>query len=230
MKLLILGASGGCGRWLVRLGLERGHDVRALVRPATRFDPPPGAEVVTGEALDAAVLERALGDREAVLSALGIKRRAAWNPWSALASPPFLTTRVAETLVAAMPRHGIRRVVAISAAGVADSAQNTHPLLRWLIAHTNMAASYADLAAMEKTLAGSTLDWMAVRPTTLINGPPTGSVREVRRYGLLTRLTRGDVAAWMLDAVERPEPFVDRTPMIGRRAARERPLSRATGR
>ncbi|MEL6615954.1 MAG: NAD(P)H-binding protein [Bacteroidota bacterium] len=214
MNLLVLGASGGCGTWLCRLASQRGHRVRALVRPSTPFDPPEGVEVVRGEVLRDGVLDRALDGCDAVLSALGIKRTSPLNPWSALASPPDLTTRVAERLVEAMPANGVRRVVAISAGGVADSRQDVHPLFRWLIEHSNMAASYADLAGMESVLASSDLDWMAVRPTTLTPGGPTGRVHAVSQYGLLARIPRSDVATWMLDAVEAPGAFEERTPMI----------------
>lgn len=214
MNLLVLGASGGCGRWLVRLARERGHHVRALVRPSTLYDPPVGAEVVRSDVLGDGVLDRVLDGRDTVVSALGIKRRSPWNPWSALASPPDLTTRVAERLVEAMPAHDVRRLVAISAGGVGESIHKVHLLIQWMIGHSNIAASYADLAAMEAVLAGSGLDWMAVRPTTLTPGDSSGSVRTVDHYGLLSRVSRADVAAWMLDAVESPGPFRDRTPMI----------------
>lgn len=214
MQLLVLGASGGCGRWLVRLARERGHRVRALVRPTTPFDPPAGVDVVRGEVLDEAVLDDALAGCEVVLSALGIKRKYPRNPWSAIASPPELTTRVARRLVDTLPRHHLRRVIVISAAGVGESIRQVHPLIRWMIGHSNMAYSYRDLAKMEAVFADSTLDWMAVRPTTLTEGPPTDTVRVVDYYGLLTRVSRGDVAAWILDAVERPEPFTVRTPML----------------
>ena len=222
MNLLVLGASGGCGQWLVRLAQERGHHVRALVRPATPFNPSAGIEVIRGEVLEEGVLDRALEGCEAVLSALGIKRKTPWNPWSALASPPDLATQVAGRLVEAMPGHGVRRVVAISAGGVGESVRQLHPLLRWLIANSNVAASYRDLEGMEAVFAGSGLDWLAVRPTTLMAGPPTGFVQVVHRFGLFSRTTRGDVAAWMLAAAERPEPFAERTPMIGTAARRRR--------
>jgi hypothetical protein len=97
-----------------------------------------------------------------------------------------------------------------------------HPLLRWLIANSNVAASYRDLEGMEAVFAGSGLDWLAVRPTTLRAGPPTGTVQVVQHFGLFNRTTRGDVAAWMLAAAERPEPFTERTPMIGTAARRRR--------
>ncbi len=32
MKLLILGVSGGCGQWVVKLAQHRGNDVTAVVR------------------------------------------------------------------------------------------------------------------------------------------------------------------------------------------------------
>ncbi len=214
MKLLVLGASGGCGRWFCRLALARGHQVHALVRPTTVFDPPAGTDVIRGDVLAAGMLDRLVEECDAVISALGIKRQAPWNPWSALASPPDLCTRVAESLVAVMPRHNVRRVVVISAAGVGGSIRHVHPLLRWMIRHSTMAASYADLAGMEAVLAGSGLDWLAVRPTTLTAGSPTGKVRVVEHYGLTSRIARGDVAAWMLNALEGPELFEARTPMI----------------
>jgi hypothetical protein len=77
-----------------------------------------------------------------------------------------------------------------------------------------VAASYRDLEGMEAVFAGSGLDWLAVRPTTLRAGPPSGAVQVVRHFGLFSRTARGDVAAWMLAAAERPEPFTERTPMI----------------
>ena len=40
MKLLVLGASGGVGRWLTRFAVEGGHEVTAVVRPTTTFDAP----------------------------------------------------------------------------------------------------------------------------------------------------------------------------------------------
>jgi uncharacterized protein YbjT (DUF2867 family) len=214
LNLLVLGASGGCGQWLVRLARERGYYVRALVRSTTPFNPPAGTEVVRGEVLEQGVLDRALEGCDAVLSAVGIKRKAPWNPWSGLASPPDLTTQVAKRLTEAMPKHYVHRVVVISGAGVGESVRHVHPLIRWTIGHSNMAASYEDLAEMEAWLARSGLDWMAVRPTTLTAGPPTGLVQAVDHYGLLTHISRGDVAAWMLAAFECPEPFAERTPMI----------------
>ncbi|MEM6785146.1 MAG: NAD(P)H-binding protein [Bacteroidota bacterium] len=214
MKLLVLGASGGCGQWLCRLATERGHTVRALVRDGTPFSPSRTTEVLRGSVLDHAVLDRAVESCDVVVSALGIKRRAVWNPWSAPAPPTDLTTRVAEHLVEVLPHHGIERLVAISAGGVAESRAQVNPLFRTLIDRSTIGVAYADLARMEQVLAASGLDWMAVRPVTLAPGSPTGNAHQVDHYGLISRIRRSDVAAYMLDAVVQTETFPDRTPMI----------------
>lgn len=60
----------------------------------------------------------------------------------------------------------------------------------------------------DAVLADSGRDWLVVRPVTLTDGPPTGKGRSVRRYRLTSTLKRSDVAAWMLDAVERRDPLV----------------------
>lgn len=214
MKLLVLGASGGCGRWLCKLAVERGHQVRALIRPAARVDFPSEVEVVVGNVLDKATLESALKNRDGVLSALGIKRKSPMNPWSPIVSPSDLTTQVAASLVELMPKMEVQRVVAISAAGVGDSIHRVNPIIEWMIKHSNMALSYQDLEGMEGIFKVSSLAWMAVRPTTLTNGKPTGQVKEVDYYGLIHRISRGDVAHWMLDAMESSRPTVLGTPMI----------------
>jgi len=214
MKILILGASGGCGRWLVRLAIERGMEVRALVREQTPFDEPDGVELLRGDVLKSSVLDQALDGCAVIASALGVKRRHAWNPWSRVDSPREFTTAVTRLLLSAMPRHEITRLVCISAGGVADSFAGTHPIIRWMIRHSNMAASYQDLEQMELLLGATPLDWLAVRPTTLTPGAPSGRARSTDRYRLFSRVSRSDVAAYMLDAIVSTHRPATRTPMI----------------
>lgn len=214
MNLLILGASGGCGQWLTNLAKERGHHVRVLVRPDTLFDHPKDVEVIRGDIFDDKILDSLLEDREVVISALGIKRKNPKNPWSSLASPQNLTSTVTKSLIELMPKHGIDRISVISASGVGDSIQQVHPVMRWFINRSNLSYSYQDLEEMERLLSSSNLDWLAVRPTTLTEGGPRGSVKMVDYYGLFTNITRGNVAKWMLDTIEQSKPFKDNTPMI----------------
>lgn len=221
----------------MKLAAERGHRVRAVVRRGSDCALPGGAERVEADVLDEADLARAISGCDAVLSCLGLRRRHAWNPWSRLVSPPDLTERVARGLVATLPASGVQRLVAISAAGVAESRPLVSAPLRWLIARSQLRVAYEDLARMESVLGGSSrasvasltslaslaslasLDWVAVRPVTLVDGPPTGRAAPVERYGLLDRVRRADVAAWMVAAVESSERATAHTPLLGTRRA-----------
>ena len=114
-----------------------------------------------------------------------------------------------------MTRAGVRRVVALSAGGVAESITQLTAPVRWMVGAGNVGLAYRDLAEMERLLSGSPLDWLAVRPVTLMDGPPTSRVAKVTRYGLFSIVRRSDVAAWMLGALARPTSFVEQTVMIG---------------
>ena len=186
----------------------------ALVRPRSRYEAPSSVRVLRGEVLDPAVIASALDGQQAVASCLGI-RRAGKAPWSSLLSPPDFMTRVIALLVPAMERAGIRRIIAISAGGVAESITKCSLPIRWMTGAGSVGAAYRDLAEMERQLSASRLDWLAVRPVTLMNGPPTGLAGKVERYGLFTIVRRADVAAWMLGALARPTPFIEQTVLLG---------------
>jgi putative NADH-flavin reductase len=211
MKLCILGASGGVGQHLVSQAVERGHDVTALVREGTPYEGPPQAKIVRGSVLSPEIYAQILPGCEAVLSSIGIKRRNL-NPWSALTSPPDLCSSYARILVEAMRTHEVARVIAVSAAGVAESEpQMTWPM-RFVVAWSNVGVAYRDLAVMESIYAGSGLDWCCVRPVALTDGPVTGKAHVVDHFGFSMRISRADVAHWMLQQLT--EQITERLPQI----------------
>lgn len=214
MRLLILGASGRCGRWLARLAGARGHEITVLVRPAAELESLPGLRVFRGSVLDATLVEAAVQGQDAVASCLGL-RRAGLSPWAPLRSPSDLTTRVATLLLQAMERAAVRRLVVLSAAGVRDSSAQLSPSIQWLVRQGSIAMSYRDLSDMEQVLCESDLDWLAVRPVTLRDGPPTGRAVPVSRYTLWSTVRRGDVARYMLGALERGGPFRHQAVLLG---------------
>ena len=210
MKVLVLGASGGVGKHLVRLACDEGHSVTALVRRAGSVDM--RARILTDDVLRTACFDEHMRGHEVVLSALGIKRTNPANPWSALASPPDFSSRTAAMLVNAMRQHGVARVIAVSAAGVAESAARMNLLMRFFVAKSNVGVGYRDLAAMERVFSESGLDWCCPRPTRLTGDPLTRRVKIVKSFPMTAAISRADVAWWMLEHAA--QPTGERTPMI----------------
>jgi hypothetical protein len=69
-----------------------------------------------------------------------------------------------------------------------------------------------DLGAMEKVLDTSGLDWYAVRPVKLTDGPLTECVQASDRFAMRS-ISRADVAWYMLALAEDPKPQ-QRTPIL----------------
>src|SRR5216684_2872101 len=65
---------------------------------------------------------------------------------------------------------------------------------------------------MEKELAASGLDWYALRPIKLTDGPLTGHVRASDRFTMQT-ISRADVAWYILTFAEDPAPRHQHTPV-----------------
>src|SRR5262249_15264090 len=106
MKILVLGATGGTGREIVREALERGHSVVALVRSRERARDLAGAQIVLGNALNEAAIAEALDGCDAVISALGT----GISPFKEVT----LLSKATEALIGAMRRRGVRRLVCIT--------------------------------------------------------------------------------------------------------------------
>lgn len=182
MRILVLAASGGCGRWVTQLAARQGHQVTALVRPTTVFQPPPGVIVERGSALDVSDLARVARGQDAVISCIGPERTDPRNLWAPLQPPPSCAERSATAVVMALEAVGVHQFAAISAAGVGDSAKAVNPFMRWLIRKSTIGEMYADLAAMEQVLRRSHLDWLAVRPVSLVNAAPSTRTKVLSRF------------------------------------------------
>jgi len=211
MKLVVLGASGGCGAHLVTLAVARGHAVTAVARASSKLTAPPGVTTMRGSLDDEAFLREAFRGSDAVLSALGL-RLPGIAPWHRPEDPTFLDRSTA-AIVAAMKAEGVRRAVAISAGGVGDSYEAVPGAFRVFLKTTALRHVYPALERMERVWLASGLDVCIPRPTGLTDAPATGRARAVARVVGRADIPRADVAAWMLDAVERPA-FEARTPML----------------
>jgi len=198
MKVVVFGATGRTGRLLVEGALARGHDVTAFVRAPNKL----GAlrdrvQVVQGDVLDGGAVSDAVDGQEAVLVALaggGAKAVEQVNAQGTL------------NVIRSMQRYGARRLVVLSAGGTQPGRD---PNLPWfferIVKPLFLKNVLADLRRMEISVRQSELDWTLVRAAQLVDGPARGAYRAEPGYSLPggTKIARADVAAFMLDELER---------------------------
>jgi putative NADH-flavin reductase len=189
LNLLIVGASGKTGRALVHQACALGHQVTALVHHAPKQSMH-CAHIIEGDARDTQLLESAVATQHAVIDTVGTRK-------------PFLKTTletdVARNLIAAMRRHGVRRIVAVSSIGVGDSIANV-PLLYRALMPIFFRGAIPDKEAMEAQLRQSSLDWTIVRPAGLTDGALTNAVHLVTpaSFHHVRSISRADLSAFIL--------------------------------
>ena len=192
MRIVVFGASRGVGREVVKQALEAGHTVTAFVRSPSTFSlQHPDLTLCQGDALDAVAVENAIAGQDAVISALGPTRPPV----------PGMMETAAKNIVAAMKKHGVRRLISTTGAGVRqpeDKPKLADYLIGFLL---NLLAKSVvlDSAANVKVIQNSDLDWTVVRYPRLMDGEHTGKYRFAYvSKDSSTQLSRADAAASLL--------------------------------
>lgn len=209
MRILGIGATGGTGQAIVREASTKGHEITALVRLEEKARPLlPGADLVQGDVRDEAVLARALDGCDAVISALGTRKITFVRKVTVLSEG----TRA---LVAAMRRHGVRRLVCITGVGAGDSAGHGGFVYDRIVKPVVLGRIYQDKDRQEALVRASGLDWVIVRPTVLTDKPATGAVRAIDDlHGFHGgSIPRADVATFVVAQTSGTE-WLGRTPLI----------------
>lgn len=189
MNVVVFGAAGKTGRAVVEQAVAAGHQVTAFVRKADEYDGT-NVRIIEGDATNRADVEAAVRGQDAVLDTIGGK-----TPYKATT----LESSAAGTIIAAMQRNGVRRLIATSMLGVGESEANTTVYER-LLESTFLRGTDKDKAAMESVVESSDLDWIILRPAILNDDPAEGNV-QVFSTDLgekAHKITRADLASFMV--------------------------------
>jgi len=193
-RVLIVGATGGTGRELVTQALERGYEVTAFVRdPAKLKITHPRLKLAQGDVCDAASVEAAVRNQDAVISALGHRR---------LFVPSRVQSEGARNILHAMETHGVRRFVCETSLGLGNSVGRMGLLGTFFVLPVVLVIYFWDKSRQEQAVAASPLEWVIVRPGMLTNGAKRGVYRHghgVGNYILPSVISRADVADFMLN-------------------------------
>lgn len=190
MKLTIFGATSSTGKRLVEKALSKGHEVSVFVRDESKLGiTHPNLRILCGDALKYEDVEFAVQGSDAVLSTLGPKGR-----------PAVMAAESTRNIVRAMERHGVKRLVVVSVAGIAVPQDQRGPNLVDSLIKLFLKDVFRDRENQLAVLTSSSLDWVAVRVPRLIDEAATGSVSAF--FGKPSpgmKVTRADLADFMLE-------------------------------
>jgi putative NADH-flavin reductase len=192
VKLFVIGATGRTGRHVIAEALARKQSVTAIVRQSGSLEPCEGLRVISGDPLNADDLAPILPGHDAVITCLGQRS----------STDARLLQDAAAATMTAMTRCGLRRYLVVSQGLLFPSSNPIITLLRVMLAR-----HIADSIAMEHLVRTSETDWTIVRPPRLLEGgrPRGYKTRAGARPGGASAMQRCDLAAFLLDAVERRE-------------------------
>ncbi len=205
MKVVVFGATGKLGGHLLSQGLARGHAITVLVRDPSQLAPQPGLVVLRGDVLDPASVAASVAGQDAAVWAVG-GHDAMRTRLKRETRQPHLCSQGTGNVLAAMDRHGVRRLVAVTSWGLGDGARRVPAAYRWLVFPLLLRDENQDKQQQEELIRASQLDWTIVRPSRLTDRPATGryQVGTRLRYAAAASIARADLAAFLLDQLDDP--------------------------
>lgn len=195
-KLSIFGISGRTGCELARVAGIRGWEVCGFVRPTSKGE---GAivhgRIVRSNFEDFDRVVETVADSVAVCCLIGPR-------------PPYtdvFCAKATTAIIAAMKQTGCTRLVCQTGAMIGPAPNRSCPMA-W------MARTFArwhpqamrDREEQERLVESSGLDWTIVKPPRLTDSLPRGRVHASASLlvGLLSKISRADLAAFILDEIQ----------------------------
>ena len=191
VHLGVFGGTGNTGRHLIEQALRKGHEVTALTKDPGKLPVHPHLHAVTGDVRDEQSVRKVVAGAHAVFSMLGERR------WTTT-----VCTDGIRSILNAMHSLGVRRLLALSAYGVAENRHsNLYVRLGWKL----MRGAMQDKERMESLIRASNTNWTVIRPARIINGPHTGDYHSgtALRLGSMAKISFADLASFTLSLVKR---------------------------
>lgn len=194
MKIIVFGATGGVGKWVVKQGLDQGHEITAFVRnPDKLAIKHENLTIVQGNAFNKSEVEAAIAGHDAVVSCLG----------SSTGMKKSTELReMGKNIAQGMAANNVSRIVYTASAGV-------HKELTGVMGKIVMGLlknPLIDHRAAIAHITANNLTYTIARPMSLSNEAFTGIYRESKTAvpDKSRAIPRADVAHFILKALADP--------------------------
>ena len=178
MRILLLGATKGLGKEILKEAIGLGFEINCLVRNAKKFPiEQNNIRVFEGDATSSIDLENAVQDSKIIISTLNVMRKNLF-PWSNITNDKNTISKSSKNIIDISKRKKIKHLISISAWGVNESLDHIPIWFKLLIKNSNLKYPYIDHGKSEKLLVNSNLNWTILRPSALVNFLNNHQVKE----------------------------------------------------
>ncbi|MPZ59180.1 MAG: NAD(P)H-binding protein [Rhizobiales bacterium] len=196
MNIVIIGATGYTGSKILAEALDHGHRVTAIVRNAEKLPDHPKLTAARGDVTEPHALAPLLVGHDVVVSA--------FNPGK------DETGRGVPSIIEAVKRSGVKRLVVVGGAGSLEVAPGKRLVDQPDFPAQHKKDALRTAAFLDTLRAEPELDWTFISPAAMLSpGARTGRYRVggdqlLRNDKGESRISTEDYAVAMLDEVERP--------------------------
>jgi hypothetical protein len=196
MEIVIFGATGQVGRYLVSQGLLRGYTVRAYGRNVHELpDTNKNLQLIKGGVFDDADVYKAITGTDAVFSVLG----------GSFDGTDKSRSLGMKTILAQMKKAGVERIIALGGKGILDAPEGG-----LLIDQEDYPQEFIPVGREHQKaweyLKESDLDWTFICSPNIIDADPTGDFITSTNVVPIpdnSRINAGDLALFMLQEQEK---------------------------
>lgn len=178
MRILLLGATKGLGKEILKEALSLGFEINCLVRNTKKFPlEQNNIRVFEGDATSSIDLENAVQDSKIIISTLNVMRKNLF-PWSNITNDKNTISKSSKNIIEISKRKKVKHLISVSAWGVNESLDQIPIWFKLLIKNSNLKYPYIDHGKSEKLLVNSNLNWTILRPSALVNFLNNHQVKE----------------------------------------------------
>lgn len=198
MKTIALfGASGRTGSHFLSQALDKGYEIKALVRTPEKIKlKHEKLTVFEGDVLSSEDVDLVVKGADIVVSLFGRVKN----------SPALLQTNGTKNIVESMKSHGVEKIISLSGGGLPfpekDQPKFIDKTIRFMM-KVLVPKVLEDAIAHHKVLETSGLKWMVARGPRLTDDAPKGEFKETWvGVDSGTKISRADLAQFILKEVE----------------------------
>lgn len=205
IRIAVLGGGGRTGKYLVNKLIDRGFQIKLLLRKPEEFQiTSPLIEIINGDATDPEAIRNLVQGCQAVISTVGQRP-----------GEPLVASRAVINVLDAMNEFGLKRFISLAGLNVDTpfdrKSAETSMATEWM--KTNFPEIHADRQKAYAFLAECTLDWTLVRVPFIEFVDAPGELAVNHEDCPSNKINAGSLAVFLADQLF-DETYIRKSPFV----------------